>query len=584
MKKLLLLICLLTSIQVWGQEIALPRFTAPHEMDWLLSGYTPPDASFSSILTPPQSSPRAMAEWEELQGLIITWTPSYSVIQKEIVRNAAKETDVYVVCIDTNSVKSLLLSESISMDRVRLIKAPYNSIWVRDFGPNPVYLNDVDSLVLVDWIYNRPRPKDDTLSTTIASWLNVPLYQTKSAPDDLVHTGGNFMSDGLGNAFSSNLVLNENGPNNNYGTSNHTSLEVDSIMKSFMGIKRYFKMDILPYDEIHHIDMHMKLLDEETLLVGQYPPGTADGPQIEANIQYLLSTFKTAYGRDFKVIRIPMPPQGGAYPNSGGDYRTYANAVFVNKTVLLPIYEQKYDTTALRIWREAMPGYNVVGIDCNSIITSLGAIHCITKEIGVSDPLWITHSAWRGIVAPQMDGYDVVARIQHRSGIESATMWYTTDTTAAYQSVNMTYIGQDNNWSAVIPFPGLDKEVFYYIQATSNSGKTGLRPITAPRGYYHFRTETMLGTGQTEVNTLELAYPNPARGITCIPVTTEHSSKVALTLHDIWGNQVQSIFTGTQSAGSKNYFIDAATLTPGTYFIQLQSGQEVKVQRLVVVN
>ena len=23
--------------------------------------------------------------------------------------------------------------------------------------------------------------------------------------------------------------------------------------------------------QIHHIDMHMKLLDEETLLVGQYP-------------------------------------------------------------------------------------------------------------------------------------------------------------------------------------------------------------------------------------------------------------------------------------------------------------------------
>lgn len=38
-----------------------------------------------------------------------------------------------------------------------------------------------------------------------------------------------------------------------------------------MGIDRYIKMDELPYDGIHHIDMHMKLLDEETLLVGEYP-------------------------------------------------------------------------------------------------------------------------------------------------------------------------------------------------------------------------------------------------------------------------------------------------------------------------
>ena len=55
-------------------------------------------------------------------------------------------------------------------------------------------------------------------------------------------------------------------------------------MNKFLGVDRYIKMNTLPYDQIHHIDMHMKLLDEETLLVGQYPPGIADGPQIEANL------------------------------------------------------------------------------------------------------------------------------------------------------------------------------------------------------------------------------------------------------------------------------------------------------------
>ena len=35
-------------------------------------------------------------------------------------------------------------------------------------------------------------------------------------------------------------------------------------------------MPTLPYDGIHHIDMHMKLLDEETLLVSEYPDGVAD--------------------------------------------------------------------------------------------------------------------------------------------------------------------------------------------------------------------------------------------------------------------------------------------------------------------
>ncbi len=34
---------------------------------------------------------------------------------------------------------------------------------MRDYGGSPCYLNDVISLVWVDWIYNRPRPLDDAM-------------------------------------------------------------------------------------------------------------------------------------------------------------------------------------------------------------------------------------------------------------------------------------------------------------------------------------------------------------------------------------------------------------------------------------
>ncbi len=58
-----------------------------------------------------------------------------------------------------------------------------------------------------------------------------------------------------------------------------------------------------------------------------------------------------------------------------------------------------YDTTALRIYREAMPGYNIVGINCNSIIYLNGAIHCITKEVGSFNPLFISHSRVRDTIS-----------------------------------------------------------------------------------------------------------------------------------------------------------------------------------------
>jgi hypothetical protein len=55
-----------------------------------------------------------------------------------------------------------------------------------------------------------------------------------------------------------------------------------------MGTKTYVKMKTLPYDEIHHIDMHMKILmNRISLSVGNN--NVADGAQINANVDYILS-------------------------------------------------------------------------------------------------------------------------------------------------------------------------------------------------------------------------------------------------------------------------------------------------------
>lgn len=56
------------------------------------------------ITTAPTGPVRASAEWEEIDALIIAWV-SYPVILKEIVRYAVDETEVYIVCTDSATVK-----------------------------------------------------------------------------------------------------------------------------------------------------------------------------------------------------------------------------------------------------------------------------------------------------------------------------------------------------------------------------------------------------------------------------------------------------------------------------------------------
>ncbi len=451
------------------------KMTAEEQQLW--NNYIPPS---NPLYTDPPAGPvRTMAEWEELQGIMITWT-SYLSILRDVVDYAQEEGLVYIVCSDSSSVKNYLTQGGVPLVNLRFLITSYNSVWCRDYGPWTVYRDDVDSMKIIDWIYNRPRPFDDVIPVFFSNYINVPIHQTTLPPYDLVATGGNFMTDGHGTGFSSKLILNEN--------SSKTEAEIDTIMNLYMGIDRYIKMNTLPYDGIHHIDMHMKLLDEETLLVGQYPPDVADGPQIEANLQYILNNFQTCYGRQFKVVRIPMPPDAyGHYPDQGGDYRTYTNSIIINKTVIIPTYEYQYDTTAYRIYREAMPGYKIVGINSNQIIPALGAIHCITKEVGVFNPLWISHPKIDGVVS-YAGPFEINSVIKSASGISDARVYWTTDTTAGYASIQMTEVSPDS-FTASIPAQAGGTEVFYYINAAANDGRIINKPLTAPAGYYHFKVD-----------------------------------------------------------------------------------------------
>lgn len=579
------LICLLFNTLLSAQQPELPRYATEQEQRMTVSDAPVPGGG---IENPPPKPVRTMAEWEELQALLITWNGQNTILS-EIVRAARLECKVIIACASQQVIdqaKTFLTSKNIDFStNVEFVIAPNNSIWVRDYGPNCVYANDVDSLYLIDWIYNRPRPLDDALPVKIAEHLGIPLYSTTLAPMDLVNTGGNFMSDGNGTAFASSLILNENEAGNPYNVSVKNEAQINTILKDYMGISRYVKMDKLPYDGIHHIDMHMKLLDEETLLVGQYPEGIADGPQIEANIQYVLSNFKSTFNEPYKVVRIPMPPgSNGTYPHNGGPYRTYANAVFVNKTVIVPFYQQKYDTTAQRIWEAAMPGYKVVGINCNSIIGSLGAIHCITKEIGVAEPLRIVHQE-----LPCQDNssplsyYSLRAFIQHRSGVAEATVHYTTDLSAPWKSTPM-YQGiiANGDWFGDIPAQPEGNTVYYYIEAKAVSGKTLTRPLTAPQGYWSFCVEKTSSVHDPAAAQLLDIYPNPAAALTVVPVRTTDPTSGSVRLFNALGQQVQTVFIGEFPAGDSNHFVDAGQLAAGTYFVEMQTSRQVVLKKLVV--
>lgn len=543
---------------------------------------------------PPFEALRTAAEWEEIEALTISWT-SFPCIQKQIVAASMAECSVIVFADDPAACEAYLTGStcggSLDLSTVQIVDAAYNSIWIRDYGATTVYGSFNDDRILVDWMYNRPRPLDDVIPDVLGETLNIPVYSTTDSPNDLMGTGGNWMVDGFGTAFASELILDENMGGSTWWTTypDHSEQEVRDIVTTFHGVNDYVLMPTLPFDGIHHIDMHMKLLDESRLLVAEYPSGMADGPQIEANLEYVLANYTTRWGTPFEVVRIPSPPESGfngGYPNQGGDYLTYTNSVFVNNTLLVPTYYEQYDTTALRIYEEQLPGYQIVGIDCDNagedIIQLSGAIHCITHSVGVEDPLILSHLPLPDTEDTQND-YALSATCSHRTGMAITDLHWRVAGETDWNVVNLTADGEDE-FIGAIPAQPENTVVEYYLHGEANSGKTGNRPMPAPEGFWSFRVGAMpQGILEAQEVFAQPAFPNPASAITCIPLQLSRGGRGTLQFLDATGRCASILHAGVFQAGSSKFFLNAANHPPGAYVVQLVLDNGlVSSQRLMI--
>ena len=57
------------------------------------------------------------------------------------------------------------------------------------------------------------------------------------------------------------------------------------------------------------------------------------------------------------------------------------NFIFVNKAILVPIYNLPEDQEALKIFQNYFPDLEVIGIDSSVFIKQGGSLHCLTMQI-----------------------------------------------------------------------------------------------------------------------------------------------------------------------------------------------------------
>jgi len=334
---------------------------------------------------------RVVAEWEPAIGTLIAHPFQ---IPERLLVELASEGRLFVLVTPEQSEAALaeIKAAGVPPLKVTLIPTTTKTPWIRDYGAHTVVLPDGSAeLVDADYVetpifrrdappvkigqelrYPDRSPEDDRTPQDVAKELGLPRVAIEAFV-----TGGNFLVDGRGTAFSTVAFLDEN-------RTRMTDDELRRRLRVCLGIKRLVVLENTEPIGIQHIDCWLKVLDPGRLLVKRAPADHPEFAPIERNVA-LLSKLRSALGRPYDILRIDCPVCGTYSDLPTGQSNepalpAYTNALILNRSVFVPLFGCAGDEQALATWRAALPGYRVVGIPYKGW-KPFDALHCRTRAV-----------------------------------------------------------------------------------------------------------------------------------------------------------------------------------------------------------
>ncbi len=358
-----------------------------------------------------------------------------------------------------------------------------------------------DNLVILNRNNNNSRTIDNTSRAwdedddTNIDFANQLGWDIKDL--DLYWTGGNFMTDGYGMAFSTQLMTNENEIENNI---------FKEIMNQELFLSDYHILDNPNEISIQHIDCMAKLVGPETIIIKQVSESSPEYDCIEdfAESFYSLNTF---YDRPFEIKRIFCPEvPGGPWENN--PVAAYTNSLILNNKVLVPKYGLPEDDLAIQTFRDAMPGYEIIGFEEANFDPwyAEDALHCRTKGIFNQDMIHLSHKSIRTneLFTNNIDiEVEIIDYGNNNSEMESVIVyWKYSNNDGPYLDFDLDFISSINNstiYSGQFPQVNVNEEIEYYIKAQNNNGNIAQHPTA---GWHNFTLENILGdiNGDNMVN------------------------------------------------------------------------------------
>ena len=261
-----------------------------------------------------------------------------------------------VVCYDILHVRSFFKENP----NLHFIEYKTDDTWARDCST--IMVVEDGRAVLLDFIFNGWGGKFDASRDNA---MNSAISTCKSV--DFVLEGGAIESNGDGVVLTTSQCLKN--PNRN------PNIDVESFLKKVLHVRDIIFLNygyLAGDDTDSHIDTLARFVDKDTIMY------LTCKNQKDEHYQHLRLMQKELKKTAFKLIELPMTEP--IYYDGERVPATYANFLMINGAVLVPVYNDKHDEEALKIFRKTFSDREVIGIDCSVLIRQHGSLHCVSMH------------------------------------------------------------------------------------------------------------------------------------------------------------------------------------------------------------
>ena len=294
-----------------------------------------------------------------------------------IIKAIALYQKCFIICADITYVKSKFLDHH----NLYFVDYETNDTWARDSSALCV---EVDGEVrLLDFTFNAwgnkfESQKDNAMSQ---SMQNIYLKDLESV--DFVLEGGAVESNGKGILLTTSAcLLNKNrNPDLN-------ALEITQKLNETLGSTKvlYLEHGYLSGDDTDsHIDTLARFISEDSIMYIK----CQDKEDEHYKELQLMEKELHCIAKEENFTLVSLPFTSPIYYQEQRLPASYANFLFLNNAILVPIYGVKEDDEALKVFKDTFKNKDIIPINCETLIKQHGSLHCVTMNFAASVRLLI---------------------------------------------------------------------------------------------------------------------------------------------------------------------------------------------------